>query len=331
VAIIQGTDNPDIINGTPENDEINALGGNDTIFGSAGNDTIDGGLDGKPANSNTLDYSDIGKPITFSDPFSFFRFPSDRPTGFKVSNEELGTTQTYNIQTLIGAENQPNTIKPLAQPQPNSVGGYQYSIDLEQGSVGLIGPVSGAGGGFKLENFVNVDFSGYNSFTTEQTILGSSANNSIIGSLDNNRIDGRDGNDRLAGTDAVGRGAGEKDTLTGGGGSDRFIIGDSLGAYYKANGNDDFADLTDFGSSDLIQLGTGDTYRTTRTDAGFDLFVTTGGANDLIANVQRASTGIGANSNNVGIASVDDVLSGLPEGDFTIASSENLGGIFVGA
>jgi hypothetical protein len=88
---------------------------------------------------------------------------------------------------------------------------------------------------------------------------------------------------------------------------------------------------TDFGSGDLIQLGTGDTYSTTRTDVGFDLFVTTGGANDLIASVQRATTGVGDNTNNVGIASVGDVLTNLPEGDFTIAAGENLSGIFVGA
>jgi Ca2+-binding RTX toxin-like protein len=323
MAIIQGTENPDIINGTSESDEINALGGNDTIFGSAGNDTIDGGK----SDTNVLDYSNTGKPITFSDASAFFRDPfNTRPTSFKVSNEELGTTQTYNIDELIGAENQPNTIKPGVRSDGNI-----YYIDLEEGNVNLIGPVSGVGGSFKVKNFVNIDFSGYDPFGNTQILLGSSASNSIIGGLKNDRIDGRDGNDTLTGSDGVGRGVGQQDTLTGGAGNDQFILGDSSGAYYKTKGNDDFANITDFGAGDLIQLGSGDTYSTTRTDTGFDLFVTTGGAHDLIANVQIANTGSGSNTNHVGIAGSGDALSALPEGDFCIAAGENLGGVFVGA
>jgi Ca2+-binding RTX toxin-like protein len=325
MAIIQGTENPDIINGTPENDEISALRGNDTIFGSAGNDTIYGNQEvitpQEYANQtqNTLDYSNIDKPITFFNPLINFRIPSAPVTRFEVSNVELGTTRAFDIGTLIGPENQSNTIS------GGLIGAFAYSIDLENESLQITNPF--ARGSFTIKNFVNVD----SSSTANDTITGSSTNNALTSGAGNDILDGKDGNDNLLGTNAEARGVGEKDTLTGGGGADRFILGDSSGAYYKTNGNDDLATITDFGSGDLIQLGTGDTYRTTRSDTGFDLFVTTGGANDLIANVQRTSTGVGANSNNVGIASVDDVLSVLPEGDFTIASSENFGGIFVGA
>ncbi|MGL5871316.1 MAG: calcium-binding protein [Xenococcaceae cyanobacterium] len=322
--LIQGTENPDIINGTPEDDEINALKGNDTIFGSAGNDVIYGNQqvitreDFVNQTDNTLDYSNIDKPITFFAPLVNFREPSAPATRFEVSNEELGATIAFDINTFIGPENQSNTIS------KGLLGAFVYSIDLEKESVQITNPF--ARGTFTVKNFVNVDtFSRGN-----DTITGNNLNNALTSGAGNDILDGRDGNDTLLGTNAEARGVGEKDTLTGGNGSDRFILGDANGAYYKTNGNDDLANITDFGAGDLIQLGTGDTYSTNRTDAGFDLFVTTGGTNDLIANVQRASTGVGTSTNNVGIASTNDVLSGLPEGNFSIAAGENLGGIFVG-
>ncbi|MGL5804071.1 MAG: hypothetical protein ACRC11_01295, partial [Xenococcaceae cyanobacterium] len=67
----------------------------------------------------------------------------------------------------------------------------------------------------------------------------------------------------------------------------------------------------------------------------FQVFVTTGGIRDLIADVAFGSTNANAN-NSVGISSIDSansadaVLANVPEGDFTIASEQNLG-IFVGA
>ncbi len=161
----------------------------------------------------------------------------------------------------------------------------------------------------------------------------------MTGNSGSDQIDGKDGDDTLLGTGAETRGAGQRDprpgrdnsfgeldTLTGGAGGDRFILGDSSGAYYKTYGKEDFVTITDFGSGDVIQLGATDTYSTTRTETGFDLFVTTDGANELIASVQRATTtGIDNNANIAG-----DPLANLPEGNFTLAAGEYLGDIFIG-
>jgi hypothetical protein len=321
MAIIQGTDNPDFINGTPENDEINALGGDDTIAGSGGSDAIDGG-----AGNDTLDLQDLGVSITATFGTKYIYDNPNAPYPSKTLNRaeinsSLGQINAVDVETVIAPSDRVNTI------DASRLGGV--FIDLEAGY---------SRGTHRIERKTNVqNFDNAIGTDLNDALIGNNKNNSLTGGARNDKLDGKDGDDTLLGTNAEVRGLGltdtlpELDTLTGGGDSDRFILGDTSGAYYNANVNKDFADLTDFGSGDLIQLGTGDTYRTTRTNAGFDLFATTGGANDLIASVQRASTGVGASSDSIEIVSVDDVLSGLPEGDFTIASSENLGGIFVGA
>jgi hypothetical protein len=46
------------------------------------------------------------------------------------------------------------------------------------------------------------------------------------------------------------------DILTGGGGRDRFVLGDSKGAYYVGQGNNDYAKITDFNlRQDSLNLG----------------------------------------------------------------------------
>jgi Ca2+-binding RTX toxin-like protein len=151
-------------------------------------------------------------------------------------------------------------------------------------------------------------------------LTGDSADNYLAGAKGNDLIDGKDGNDALLGSSTKTRGELELDILTGGTGSDKLILGDSISAYYKTNGDRDLAKITDFGSGDLIQLGLNDTYRISRTDVGFDLFVTTGETQDLIANVQIASSS----------GSESDLLAGVPEGSFTIGSEE-ISSLFIGA
>ncbi|MGL5871207.1 MAG: hypothetical protein ACRC2R_02365 [Xenococcaceae cyanobacterium] len=314
---IKGTENPDYLQGTSDNDKIFALGGDDTIVGSGGGDAIDGG-----AGNDTLDLQNLGVSVTATFGSKYVYDNPNSPMPSKTFNRaelksSLGKINAIDVETVIAPNDQVNTI------DASRIGGVV--IDLEAGY---------SRGSYRFErttNFQNFD----NAIGTglNDTLIGNYKNNSLTGSSRNDNLDGKDGDDTLLGTDFKERGSGlagsnptylaELDTLTGGGGSDRFILGDRKGAYYKTNGNSDFATITDFGSGDLIQLGKKDTYSVVRNDSGFDLFVTTGGANDLIASVQNAST--------MGIASFGDTLSSIPEGNFAISSGENIGGIFIGA
>ncbi len=77
----------------------------------------------------------------------------------------------------------------------------------------------------------------------------------------NDRLFGDDGIDVLTGADAsVGRGVGEVDRLTGGTGSDRFVLGTTVGVFYSdgnisTSGLGDYALIADFNAlEDTIQL-----------------------------------------------------------------------------
>ncbi|MDD1474933.1 hypothetical protein MEO41_27225, partial [Dolichospermum sp. ST_sed4] len=110
-----------------------------------------------------------------------------------------------------------------------------------------------------------VDFSGINRFQ----ITGTSQNDSITTGGGNDTINSGTGNDTInsgAGNDTIDGvngtsltpGLGEIDVLTGGTGSDRFILGNATKAYYDdgntlTNGSNDYADITDFNTGDIIQ------------------------------------------------------------------------------
>jgi hypothetical protein len=91
------------------------------------------------------------------------------------------------------------------------------------------------------------------------SLNGGNGNDLLSGGLGNDILIGGAGNDTLVGVDPnTGFGIGEIDKLTGGAGSDRFILGDSTGTYYLGTGSADYALITDFGASDVIQTHSGD-------------------------------------------------------------------------
>jgi Ca2+-binding RTX toxin-like protein len=309
--LIEGTDAPDILNGTDGNDTISALGGDDTIFGSLGSDRVDGDAD-----SDTVDYSSLNATITLF------------PQGL-LDNEDPGTSKLVDIETIIAASGKPNTID--ASGVTTDLGAT-LDIDLGADQLTIDNIPSLGTQNFAIQNFVNV-----NGTQNADSIIGSNGANNINGNGGNDIltgaggsdvITGGDGNDTLSGTSSAAGGVGELDNLSGSAGTDKFILGDSGGAFYDTQGGDDFATIADFGRGEQIQLGTGDTYQIERGSGTFQVFVTTGGAKDLIADVTfGSSTTSNARSAN---AVTDEVLSDIPEGEFTISDGEDLG-IFVGA
>lgn len=313
-ADIVGTDSPEILFGTGEDDVISALGGDDTIIGTAGNDIVDGG-DG----TDTIDYSDFGEAVTILPAGDF---------------DNGADSQLVSIERIVGATGERNVIN--ASSAGNN--GTSVNVNLSNNSL-VVENVPNIGSiDLGVENFVNVVGT-----SNADTIVGDGGNNNLTGRAGNDEITGSGGNDvlvgnrgsdRLNGTDSLLRGANERDFLIGGAEGDRFIIGDVNGSFYTAAGNRDFAQVINFSSGDVIELGTGATYSVERTDSGFNLFTEEDGR-ELIAKVQfsanvssissRASSSISADGANSSDSQIE-----LPTDSFQLNSGETLD-IFAGA
>lgn len=316
--LIRGTENSDILLGTFGNDEIVGLGGNDTIIGTAGTDTLNGG-----SGIDTVDYSSFLDKITLL-PQGVFRNGSGR------------NGQLVEIERIVAPFGFKNEIDAFT-----GRGGISLNVNLDAVSL-VVNDVPGIGvQTFTVKNFINVKG------TIESDILiGDESDNLLIGVAGDDLIEGSGGNDTLrggkgddtlAGTDRIFRGAGEKDILLGNGlGTDTFILGDETGSFYQGGGDRDLATIRHFGFGELIQLGANETYTLENDNNGFKVFLTTESQKDLIANVRLDSsiTNSFAAPQVLSLESggQNEILMGqVPEGEFTIASGEIVGEIFMGA
>jgi Ca2+-binding RTX toxin-like protein len=222
MAIIEGTTGNDILTGGSEDDRI---------IGSAGDDTLSGG-----GGNNTVDYSGLGKPITV-----FQRV---------LDKGGLGTDRISNFLHIVGATGQANGFDATGAP-----GGARVDINFAKNTFnvnsfqrdGVTIPIPEV----KVFNFVNA-IGGPN----DDKLVGSNIGGKLTGAGGNDTIVGGEGKDILTGTDSIARGMSEVDILTGGGGRDRFVLGDSSGAYYIGQGNNDYATITDFNlRRDSLDLG----------------------------------------------------------------------------
>ncbi|MGB3493782.1 MAG: hypothetical protein WBA57_13715 [Elainellaceae cyanobacterium] len=293
MAVLFGSIFSDSIVGTFGNDEIYAFEGNDVIFGGFGNDFTNGGF-----GFDVMDYSFLGEPVTLL------------PSGF-IDKNGLGTDQLFSVEGIIGAVGEFNVID-----GSSGNGITSFSIDLSQNSL-TVNDIPGLGDfSFYVENFVDVIGT-----PNADTIIGDDAGNIISGQGGDDVLLGGDGNDLviggsgadfISGTNVASGGFGEVDTLIGGSGGDVFALGDDIGGYYIADGNNDFAEITDFSVNDLILLGAGEFYSILSDASGFDLFAVTSGVLELVADVQTTSS------------------FAVPAGVFQLASGQTVGN-FVGA
>ncbi len=293
---VTGTANSDSMIGNTANNFLNGGEGDDTLGSSYGDDTLDGG-DG----FDTVDYSSLGEAITIL------------PQGF-VNKGTQGTDQLLNIARIIGTAGQDNAINASTATESTSIDVNLAENWLTANNIPGIGSLT-----FTVENFINVTGT-----ANSDSMIGNTANNFLFGEFDNDFLVGSAGNDFLVGgnnddilngTNDQFRGTVELDTLQGESGVDQFILGDSLGSYYNSAGEQDFAQILDFGwDTDVITLGTGEVYDIESNPFGFDIFVVTQGVRDLVANVLTHSSG-----------DFD-----LPTGDFQLASGQVLSS-FIGA
>lgn len=314
---VVGSQTNDAITGSQVSNSIDAQNGDDFITATRGNDFVSGG-DG----FDTIDYSELGVAVTLL------------PAGVIQKAGGAGIDTAFQVERFIGAAGLANRVD-----GSTASAGISFEISLATQFLDVQN-VPGFGNILQfVENFVDVvgtngsDFiegsSGRNrldGLNGNDDIFGGAGVDIITGGAGNDFISGQSGNDLITGTDSVARGSGEIDSLQGGSGRDRFSLGDASGSFYKATnfsapdfdsfgfgGFQQVAFFGDFESTDTIELGRGETYRTVRTSVGFDVYVQNSGRFDAIAGVTTTS-----------------FISNLPTGDFSLAAGQTLG-VFVGA
>jgi Ca2+-binding RTX toxin-like protein len=265
---IVGTDRSSRFVGSYRDNQITGGNSNDYIVGSRGNDTLNGG-----GGFNTLDYSNLGRAVKIL------------PRG-TIEKSGFGTDTVDNFSKIIGAANQANTIDASSDDASTA----RLNVNLANNSLGINNiPVRGVfiSQQFEVVNFVNVVGS-----KNDDTIVGGNVDSKLVGGGGSDTVSGGSANDRITGTNRTARGVGEVDNLSGGGGSNKFILGDSRGAYYLGNGANDFGMINDFNLfTDSLDLGRLRDYSFDVEASGIiDLFSGSDvNSRDLIAKIQLAN------------------------------------------
>lgn len=183
---LQGGRGKDTLDGGNGNDDLFGQGGNDVLIGSAGNDFLDGGR-----KSDTADYSDLGQAITLE------------AVGV-INKGSLGNDQILNIETIIGAEGEANSIDGSTGTSSST----SFDINLENERLRVNG-IPGLGNiDFTIKNFVNATGTSQN-----DNITGSSGNNVLQGGAGADVFRGTAGDDTIAGNRGSGIDDGSNDTI----------------------------------------------------------------------------------------------------------------------
>ncbi|NEP48604.1 MAG: hypothetical protein F6K65_07115 [Moorea sp. SIO3C2] len=280
---LTGGQGDDFLSGGVGNDSIMGDVGNDTLEGSLGEDNLSGGsgddlLDG----GNNDDTLRGGK----GDDSLFGGIDNDSLMG-DVGNDTLeGSSGEDTLRggsgddLLDGGNNDDSLRGGKGDDTLKGGSGHDY-LRGDQGNDSLDGGsgndyLIGASGNDSLDGGSGNDTlkasSGHND------LIGGSGDDLLNGGRDHDMLEGGSGNDSLiagSGDDTlngVGNdfgGNGEIDVLVGGGGSDTFLLGDNKGAFYQGQGDNDYAQINDLDSEDMIQLyGVADQYDVLEADNG---------------------------------------------------------------
>jgi len=213
--VIYGGGFPSVLRGIIE------IQSNDTIIGSAGDDTINGGV-----GTDTVNYSSLTDTITLK-------------VGGVVDKGIFGSDQILNVETVIGATGQANTIDASTDVATTT----SLNVDLAVNRLtfnGLPAPVNSLT--LNVQNFVNITGT-----TQGDTLKGNSSGNELNGNAGNDTIQGNGGDDILDGGEG-------NDQLLGGENNDQLYGGLGNDVLQGDNGNDQL--YADFGN-DTLRGGNG--------------------------------------------------------------------------
>ena len=228
---ISGTNQDDIFRGNSDDNVLEGNDGNDILYGGEGNDTLDGGNE-----FDTIDYTEFGEAITLT------------PVGV-IEKANGQSDLVVGVERIVGAIAESNKID--ASSAPGDTVSLDVDLSSEQVKVKNI-PVLGEQD-FQVVNFRHVS--------------GTNQADRIIGDSNDNILEGNGGDDTLIGSNQNYY-SDEIDILTGGSGADKFVLGDSVEAYYQG---DSFARITDFDSVEgdqLVAFGAAEDYTVSEFEGG---------------------------------------------------------------
>ncbi|MEM9271904.1 MAG: hypothetical protein AAGA80_02910 [Cyanobacteria bacterium P01_F01_bin.143] len=228
---ISGTNQDDIFRGDSHDNVLEGHDGYDIIYGGEGNDTLDGG-----DKFDTIDYTEFGEAITLT------------PVGV-IEKANGQSDLLVDVERIVGAIAESNKID--ASSAPGDTAYLDVDLSAEQIKIKNI-PVLGEQD-FQVVNFRHVS--------------GTNQSDRIIGDSHDNILEGNGGDDTLIGSNQNYY-SNEIDRLTGGSGADKFVLGDSVEAYYQG---DSFAKITDFDSAEgdkLVAFGAVEDYTVSEFEGG---------------------------------------------------------------
>ena len=290
-ATVIGTANNDTLTGDDGNNTLIGNGGNDILTGNGGNDTVSGGTGNDAINgglgSDTVDYSSFTEAITLL------------ASGI-VNKGSFGTDTIVDVETVIGATGQSNTIDASTGTATTT----SLNVNLGNNSLivnGLPSPINSIT--LNVQNFLNV----YGT-TQNDTITGNNLSNLLAGNAGNDAIQGNDGDDGLFGgdgNDSLLGGVGQdvllgefgndflfgevgNDSLFGDDGNDQLYGGDGLDELYGGIGADSL-----YGGNDNDVLWGEDGNDILNGGNGNDIFVIARGSADIVQDFQDGFDRIG--------------------------------------
>ena len=225
----------DYLNGGSGNDYVDGGQGIDTLEGGLGNDTIVVG-NAAPDLAPDLDNDDIDRQAY--DKIWEFGYEGDPVNG---GNDWVFTTVNIYLRDFHTDRNL--RVNGVAATQLDYVENGMFIENIKINSNDGI-----EASGNWLNNYILGNLG-------NDTLRGELADDTLVGDLGNDSLLGGAGKDSLTGASLTFRGFLETDTLTGGADQDRFILGDSAGAYYEGNFDNDYAHIADAGDgADRIML-----------------------------------------------------------------------------
>ncbi|NEO31202.1 MAG: hypothetical protein F6K36_12360 [Symploca sp. SIO3C6] len=215
--ILQGSNKNDSFNQGAGNDILSGRNGRDRLKGGDGNDSLDGGSDNDSLwGGKGSDFLEGG-------------FGDDRLDGGAGKDTLNGG---YHNDTLKGGKGNDRLNGGAGNDRLTGNRGHDTLWGGNHSDY-----LGGGAGNDYLEGNTGND-----------TLVGGSGNDTLVGGQGNDQVVGDVGNDILIGS--MGR-----DFFRGGSGKDKFVLGDNKDIFYKANGNQDYAIVSDFQhSQDVIAL-----------------------------------------------------------------------------
>jgi Ca2+-binding RTX toxin-like protein len=216
-----------VMSGRAVADYLNGGSGNDYIDGGAGADILEGGLGNDTVVVNATFDTRVAGDYDRIWEFGYEGDPANGGTDWVVTTVNINLRDIQTDPALL--------VNGVAATQLDYIENGMFIENIQCGANGNINASGNWLNNIILGNLGN------------NILSGELADDTLVGDQGNDQLFGGDGVDSLTGASLTFRGFLEIDWLTGDAGADIFVLGDSAGAYYQGNFDNDYAHILDAG------------------------------------------------------------------------------------